>query len=106
MTGKIQHCMAALEATARTLSNEPKATLGEIISRYATDLAIPPPLDDAVQKIWGYASEKGRHLREGRTPRREEAQLLLGMSATLIGYLLDVQSRVKKPQAKSHSGKP
>ncbi len=68
VTGTIQHCMAALEATAKTLSNDPKATLGEIINREAAKLSIPPPLDTAIQKIWGYASEMGRHLREGRTP--------------------------------------
>jgi hypothetical protein len=88
ITGAIQHCMASLECTARTLANDPRATLGEIVGRYAVDLGIPRPLDEAIQKAWGYASEMARHLREGRTPAREEAELLVGLSATLTTYLL------------------
>ena len=88
ITGTVQHCMAALECTARELSNEPGATLGQIINRHAADLGIPRPLDNAIERMWGYASEMGRHLREGREPGREEAELLLSLSATLINYLL------------------
>lgn len=88
ITGTIQHCMAALEATARVLANDPRATLGEIVGRRAAELGIPRPLDSALQQIWGYASEMGRHLREGRDPTREEAELLLGTASTMITYLL------------------
>jgi len=88
ITGTIQHCMAALEATARVIANDQRATFGEILNRYRDTLGIPRPLDTALGQIWGYASEMGCHLREGRNPDRREAELLLGMAATTISYLL------------------
>jgi len=93
VTGAVQHCMAALECTARTLSNDPSATLGRIMQNHAIALGIPRPLDSAIEKVWGYASEIGRHLQEGRTPSREEAELLLGMAAAVITYLLQKTPR-------------
>jgi hypothetical protein len=87
-TGTIQHCIPALECAARELSGDQRATLGQIIDRRAADLGIPRPLDVAIERAWGYASEVGRHLREGREPSREEAELLLGLSATIIRYIL------------------
>lgn len=88
ITGTIQHCIAALECTARVVSGDQRATLGEIIQRRAADLGIPRPLDSAIERMWGFASEMARHLREGRVPAREEAELLLTVSAGLINYLL------------------
>jgi hypothetical protein len=84
-TGAIQHALAALECVARDATGESKATLGDILKRYP-DL-IPRPLDAAVDKLWGFASEQGRHLREGREPQREEAELAVHVSAAIIGYL-------------------
>lgn len=88
ITGTVQHCMTALECTARIVSGDEQATLGEIIRRRAADIGIPRPLDGAIEQMWGYASEMARHLREGRVPSREEAELLLNVSAALISYLL------------------
>lgn len=96
ITGTVQHCMAALEATARVLSNEPRATLGDIINRRAEELGLPRPLDNALERMWGYASEMGRHLREGRNPNREEAELLLGTVSSVITYLLQVSRRAQR----------
>jgi len=31
-----------------------------------------------VEKAWGYASEMGRHGREGRTPELKEVELIAG----------------------------
>jgi AbiJ N-terminal domain 4 len=84
-TGAIQHAMAALECVAREVSGDPKLTLGEIIKRHAG--LIPAPLDQAIERVWGYSSERGRHLREGREPDMDEAQLVVGLSATLVTYL-------------------
>ncbi len=88
ITGTVQHCMAALECTARIVSGDERATLGEAIERHAAAMGIPRPLDSAIEKMWGYASEMARHLRDGRVPSREEAELLLNISAALISYLL------------------
>ncbi len=87
VTGAIQHCMAALECTARIVSGDERATLGEIINRRAADLGLPRPLDNAIEKMWGYASEVARHIREGQTPTRKEAELVLGIAASLVTYL-------------------
>lgn len=93
ITGTVQHCMAALEATARVLANDPRATLGELLGRQAVALGIPRPLDVALERMWGFASEMGRHLREGRNPSREEAELLIGTASTIINYVLQVRRR-------------
>jgi len=91
LTGAIQHGMAALECTAREVVGDPRATLGEIIKRYP-DL-LPKPLDDALAKMWGYASEMGRHVREGRTPEGAEAELIVGVAAAACSYLASVLRR-------------
>ena len=91
-TGAIQHAMAALECVSRDICGDPRATLGEILKRYPG--VLPKPLDEAVSKAWGYASEAGRHLREGHAPEREEAELVVGVAATIATYLA---SRVQKP---------
>ena len=48
---------------------------------------MPRPLDQALSKIWGYGSEMARHLREGRMPSYEEAELTVMSSAAVATYL-------------------
>ena len=86
-TGAIQHSMAALECVARDITGNPNATLGKIINDNP-DL-IPKPLDQAVEKAWGYASETGRHLREGESPKYAEAELIVSMSSAVSSYLIN-----------------
>jgi len=85
ITGAVQHAMAALECAARDAVGDQKATLGELIKRYP-DL-FPKPLDQALEKAWGYSSEAGRHLKEGKAPEFEEAELIVGVSGTVCRYL-------------------
>ena len=85
LSGAVYHAMGALEAIARDLADNPKATLGQIIKRQP-DL-LPKPLDTALSHIWGYASNEARHVQEGREPNREEAELLVGLAAALVTYL-------------------
>jgi hypothetical protein len=85
VSGAIQHSMAALECVAREVTGDSKGTLGEIIKRYSG--LIPKPIDDAVAKAWGYASEHARHIREGRLPSYEEAELIVGVCASVSTYL-------------------
>lgn len=87
-TGAIQHSMAALECVARDICGDPKQTLGALMKNYGDKLAIPRPLDAAVEKAWGYASEVGRHLQEGREPSPEEAELVTTISAAVVTYLV------------------
>ena len=86
-TGAIQHAMAALECVVRDVCGDAKATLGEALKRYP-DL-LPKPMDQAVEKAWGYASEMARHIREGREPGFAEAEYLVHTSAAAINYLIE-----------------
>lgn len=83
ITGAVQHAMAALECVAREVTGRTE-TLGPLVRR----LALPAPLDAALEKLWGFASEQGRHLREGRTPRFEEAELVVTVASAVSVYLL------------------
>ena len=77
--------MGAMECVARDVSGEAKATLGEILKKHPG--LLPPPLDTALSQIWGYASNEARHVLEGKNPSREEAELVVGLSAALTTYL-------------------
>ncbi len=85
LTGAVQHAMAALECVARDVCGDEHATLGEIIKSYPG--VIPKPLDVAIDKAWGYASEMARHIREGRRPERKDVELIVGLAATVATYL-------------------
>lgn len=86
ITGAVQHSMAALECVARDVTGNDKATLGEILKRHPE--LVPPPLSLALEKLWGFASEYGRHIREGRIPEFAEAQLVVGTCAAAVTYLV------------------
>lgn len=83
VTGAVQHAMAALECVAREVDGS-SDTLGQIIKR----LTIPAPLDGALHKLWGFASEQGRHIQEGREPSFEEAELIVTVASAVGVYLL------------------
>jgi AbiJ N-terminal domain 4 len=84
-TGAIQHAMASLECVAREITGERTLTLGRIMERNKN--IIPSPLNIAIEKSWGYASEHGRHLQEDREPAFEEAELIVGICASIGNYL-------------------
>lgn len=90
ITGAIQHGMAALECVARDVTGEPNATLGAIIKNHAG--LLPKPLDQGVEKIWGYASDQARHVREGKIPDIREAELVVGLAGSVATYLVKKSS--------------
>ncbi len=85
ISGAIQHSIAALECVARAAAGDSKATLGELLKKHPQ--LLPKPIDSAVEKVWGYASEVGRHLREGNEPKYDEAELLVGFAGAACRYL-------------------
>jgi len=85
LSGAVHHAMAALECIARQATGDSKSTLGEVIKRNPE--LFPRPLDEVVSKCWGFSSETARHVREGRELDYDEAQLVVGLSATLATYL-------------------
>ena len=58
-------------------------------------VALPPPLDTALHKLWGFASEQGRHIQEGREPRFEEAELVVTVASAVSVYLLRASGRAR-----------
>jgi AbiJ N-terminal domain 4 len=89
-TGAIQHAIAALECTAREVAGEPNATLGSLIPK----LNLPKPLDLATEKLWGFASDRARHVREGKSVSDDEAELIVSVSCAVSAFLT---RRVARP---------
>jgi hypothetical protein len=83
VTGAIQHSIAALECAARDVTGQPSLTLGRLVPR----LALTPPLDTAVEKLWGYASDRARHIREGQAVTSEEAELVVSVACAVCTFL-------------------
>jgi len=90
LSGAIHHAMAALEAVARTVTDESNRTLGDIINRHPE--LLPRPVGEATSRLWGFASEQGRHGSEGRTLEWAETMLVVGMAAALCSYLMAKQA--------------
>ena len=88
VTGAIQHAMAALECVAREIDAS-SDTLGQIIKR----LSMPAPLDSSLHQLWGFASQQGRHIQEGREPRFEDAELVVTIASAVSVYLLRRRDR-------------
>jgi hypothetical protein len=81
-TGAVQHAIAAVECTAREVAGN-YGTLGKLIDK----LDLPKPLDEATEKLWGFASEHARHLREGRSVTDDEAELVVSISCAVCAFL-------------------
>jgi hypothetical protein len=86
LTGAVHHAMGALECVAKDVCEEEKGTLGEIVKRHPEKF--PQPLGDAVSKLYGFASDKGRHIKEGGEPAQKEVELIVGIAATVATYLI------------------
>jgi hypothetical protein len=82
ITGAIQHAVAALECVVRDVCDDQRPILGVLITKYRH--VVPAPIDQVIEKAWGYASEHGRHLREGQQPDQAEAELVVGIAATVV----------------------
>jgi hypothetical protein len=85
LTGAVQHALSALECVARKHAGNSNATLGDLIKKFPG--LLPPPLDQAMEKIWGFASNHGRHLREGGKPDAAEVELLVGLATVCCTYV-------------------
>ena len=58
-------------------------TLGKLIR----DLNLTAPLDKAVHALWGFSSERARHMREGQTVSTDEAELVVLVACALCTFL-------------------
>lgn len=84
-TGAVQHAMASLECVARDITKQHNLTLGEWVK--ANRSRIGTPLDKAIESMWGFTSNHGRHLSEGQECSNEDAELIVGFAASLGAYL-------------------
>lgn len=83
LTGAIHHAIAALECTARDVVGDSKGTLGILLPK----LDLPKPLDAAVDKLWGFASDKARHMREGDQLDNLQAELVVSVACSICIFL-------------------
>lgn len=83
ITGAVQHAMAALEATARNVTGQHKPTLGRLIPT----LNLKAPLDTAVEKLWGYASNEARHGIETSNLKALDAELIVVVAGAVCSFL-------------------
>lgn len=83
--GAIIRSVGAVEALAKDLKKDSKATLGQLIKQ----LGLPKPLDNAAAQLWGYASEQARHVTEGQDPGDLEAAFVVQVCAAFISYLTE-----------------
>jgi hypothetical protein len=88
VTGAVQHAMAALECTARTMSGLQNETLGQILKKESTRLGIPKVLAQSMEKMWGFASNMARHINEGGSIAFYEAEITVSIAEAMIIYLL------------------
>ena len=84
ITGAVQHAFATLESTSREVTSNSKRTLGQNIR----DLDLPKPLDSAIEKLLGYASNRGRHIQEGKDVQADEAELMVIVACATCTFLL------------------
>jgi AbiJ N-terminal domain 4 len=89
LSGAVYHALGALECVVRDVTGDPKAKLDAVVKRFPG--LLPKPLDEVVPKIWGYASNEARLVVEGKQVSRKEAELLVGLSTVLTGYLTSKQ---------------
>lgn len=85
LTGAVHHAIGALECVAADMCGAKGKTLGQIVKRHPDKF--PPPLGEVVSKLYGFASEKGRHITEGGEPNMKEVELVVGIAATVATYL-------------------
>lgn len=83
VTGAIQHTVAALECVARDISNEPNKNLGQLKGK----LSVPELMEAVMQNLWKFASEQGRHVREGQNLNFKDAELAVTITSALVVYL-------------------
>jgi hypothetical protein len=74
---------------AKDITQQDTLTLGQLIAQGRLTALIPSEsVRESLRHAWKYANDEGaRHGREGSEPGREEAELIVGLAATVATYL-------------------
>lgn len=92
----IKESISAVESIAKTLSGNPKLTLGEAIKVIKKDSVIHPSLLDAFSKIYGYTNDESgiRHaLMDLPNLNQDDAKYFLLTCTSFVNYLKATYSR-------------
>lgn len=88
----VKDAVGAVEATAQVLASKPGEMLDRLIKEWSREGIIPKPLDDMIVKLYAYRG-KEPGVAHGETEPSpvsvHEAYLVLGISASLIAYLVN-----------------
>ena len=89
----IKESISAVEALCQIIIDDEKATLGKAIKKLKEKgIIIPPALEEAFNKLYGYTSNEGgiRHaLSEGDTPPTfDDAKYMLVSCSAFVNYLI------------------
>lgn len=85
LTGAIHHALGALEATARYITGKDDG-----LAKLATQIGLPKPLDQALEKMWGFSSNFGRHISPKNQPTAGQAQLIVHLSSAYCRFLAEI----------------
>ncbi|MFA5704384.1 MAG: hypothetical protein WC982_12820 [Advenella sp.] len=86
--GAIFHSFNALEGVVREFSGGSTSALGTMLKNNKE--IFPIQLGEAITKLYAFANNEGaRHGKENVVPKLEEAQLVVGICATLSTYLIN-----------------
>ena len=87
LSGAIQHAYVALDAAGPVVVEGHPRTLIAKLNK-SGKIVTPPPIDQAILKLWGYASQYGRHRTEGKDPHPDDAELAVHVAAAVTWYYL------------------
>ena len=87
----VKESICSVEALARAVADEPKATLGKLIKTLEANAGIHPALKKAFSSLYGYTSDEGgvRHsLLEKSSISKAEANFMLISCSAFVNYVL------------------
>ena len=87
----IKEAISAVESTARVVTGNPKATLGDALRTLNSKIAIHPALRDGMNKLYGYTSDEGgiRHaLLEESNIDEAEAKFMIVTCSAFVNFCI------------------
>ena len=86
----VRNSFGCLEAVCREICRRATGTdaVPNSLPSVLKKIGVSPPLDDVVAKSYGFASNTARHLDEKKSISLEEAELVIGLMASITSFLL------------------